>query len=53
MGGELSPVGTGNRRCSSLSLFNLLLLLALPLCTGNTAGEERTGGGDGGWFLGQ
>lgn len=27
MGGELSPMGTGNRRCSSFSLFSLLLIL--------------------------
>lgn len=51
MGGELSPMGTGNRRCSSLSLFSLLLILvgsalAPIVLVRNTAGEDRTGGGD-------
>lgn len=51
MGGELSPMGPGNRRCSSLCLFSFLLILVgsalAPIVHGrNTAGEERTGGGD-------
>ena len=51
MGGELSPMGHGNRRCSSLSLFSLLLISVgsapAPIVrVRNTAGEERTEGGD-------
>lgn len=51
MGGELSPMGTGNRRCSPLSLFSLLLnsfgSAPAPIVrVRNTAGEESTGGGD-------
>lgn len=49
MGGKFFPMGMGNRRCFSLSLFSLLLILvdSAPdpiVHVRNTAGEGRTGG---------